>query len=127
MNKSPVTAALAHRDLRLLLAGQAASQTGDWLYSVSLLAFVYEQTGSPTWVAIAGIVRLLPYLLFGTLGGVLADRYERRSVMISSDLVRAATMFALALAALAGSVSVALVIVAISVVAATPYQPPSRP
>jgi MFS family permease len=114
---------LAHRDLRLLLAGQAASQTGDWLYSVSLLAFVYAETRSPTWVAVAGIVRLLPYLIFGTLGGVVADRYERRAVMIASDLVRAATMFALALAAASGSVGIALAIVGVSVIAATPYQP----
>jgi CRP-like cAMP-binding protein len=114
---------VAHRDLRLLLAGQAASQTGDWLYSVSLLAFVYAKTDSPTWVAVAGIVRLLPYLIFGTLGGVVADRYERRAVMIASDLIRAATMVTLAVVALEGAVTVALLIVGISVVAATPYQP----
>lgn len=54
---------------------------------------------------------------------MVADRYKRRAVMITSDLIRAATMFALALAALSGSVGMPLAIVGISVVAATPYQP----
>ena len=50
--------ALAHRDLRLLLAGLVISATGSWAYNVALLAFVFERTGSLGWVGAAGLVRL---------------------------------------------------------------------
>jgi predicted MFS family arabinose efflux permease len=53
----------------------------------------------------------------------MADHYERRAVMIASDLVRAATMFALALAAMSGSVGIALATLGLSVIAVTPYPP----
>ena len=38
------------RPFRLLLTSLAVSSAGDWLYNVALLAFVYERTGSPTWL-----------------------------------------------------------------------------
>jgi predicted MFS family arabinose efflux permease len=91
-----------HRDFRLLTAGLAISQTGDWLYNVALLVLVLRATGSPAWVAAAGVVRLLPYVLFGTLGGVVADTYRRKRVMIASDLARAAVMVLLGLVDLSG-------------------------
>jgi CRP-like cAMP-binding protein/predicted MFS family arabinose efflux permease len=91
-----------HRDFRLLTAGLAISQTGDWLYNVALLVLVLRATGSPAWVAAAGVVRLLPYVLFGTLGGVVADRYRRKRVMIASDLARAAVMVLLGFVDLSG-------------------------
>jgi predicted MFS family arabinose efflux permease len=91
-----------HRDFRLLTAGLAISQTGDWLYNVALLVLVLRATGSPAWVAAAGVVRLVPYVLFGTLGGVVADRYRRKMVMIVSDLARAAVMVLLGLVDLSG-------------------------
>ena len=61
--------ALRHRDFRLLLGGQAISATGDWLYNVSLVVYVLDQTGSGAWVAATSLVRFLPYVLFGTFGG----------------------------------------------------------
>jgi hypothetical protein len=51
--KGLIRATFAHRDLCFLLAGQAVSQTGDWLHGVSLLAFVYAETRSSAWVAAA--------------------------------------------------------------------------
>src|SRR5437867_1367202 len=84
--------ALRHRDFRLLVAGMVISQTGDWLYNVALLIFVLDRTHSGAWVAAAGIVRLVPYVVFGTFGGVIADRYDRKTVMIVSDLARAGIM-----------------------------------
>src|SRR3954469_14960696 len=79
-----------------LLTGLAVSSIGDWLYNVALLAFVFERTGSPTWLAVTTAVRVLPVVLLGPIGGVLADRYDRRVLIIASDLVRAALMVALA-------------------------------
>ena len=81
---------------RRLLASLAVSSLGDWLYNVALLAFVFERTGSPTWLAVTTAVRVLPIVVLGPVGGVLADRYDRRRLIIASDLVRAALMVALA-------------------------------
>src|SRR5262245_53037920 len=98
----PFLIALCQRDLRVLFGGLVASQAGDWLYNLALLAFVYERTGSTAWVGITTAARILPEVALGPLGGVLADRHDRRAVMILSDVIRAATMGALALVALTG-------------------------
>jgi MFS family permease len=98
-----ITAPLHHRDLRYLVAGLAVSQTGDWLYNVALLVFVLQRTGSPAWVAAAGIVRLIPYVVFGPIGGVIADRYPRKRVMVYSDLIRAVIMVGLVVVTAAAS------------------------
>ncbi len=81
---------------RRLLASLAVSSLGDWLYNVALLAFVFERTGSPTWLAATTAVRILPIVVLGPIGGVLADRHDRRLLIIASDLLRAALMVALA-------------------------------
>lgn len=90
------------RPFHLLLLALAVSTVGDWLYNVALLAFVYARTGSPTWVAVTTAGRVLPLLVLGPLAGALADRHNRRTLMIGSDLVRAGLMAALATVVLAG-------------------------
>jgi len=93
----PFLVALRQRNLRRLFAGLVVSQAGDWLYNLALLAFVYERTGSTVWVGITTAARILPEVVLGPIGGVLADRHDRRVVMILSDVLRAASMGALAL------------------------------
>jgi MFS family permease len=90
------------RPFHLLLASLAVSSVGDWLYNVALLAVVYARTGSATWVALATAGRVLPIVALGPIGGVIADRVDRRRLMIGSDLVRAALMVALAAVAATG-------------------------
>jgi MFS family permease len=99
----PFLVSLRQRDLRVLFSGLVISQAGDWLYNLALLAFVYERTGSTVWVGITTAARIVPEVVLGPLGGVLADRYDRRVVMIVSDVLRAASMGALALVAFAGT------------------------
>jgi predicted MFS family arabinose efflux permease len=99
----PFLIALRERNLRLLFGGLVTSQAGDWLYNLALLAFVYERTGSTAWVGITTAARILPEVVLGPIGGVLADRYDRRVVMIASDVLRAAAMSALAVVALTGA------------------------
>src|SRR4051812_29813189 len=99
----PFLISLRQRDLRVLFSGLAASQAGDWLYNLALLAFVYERTGSTTWVGITTAARIVPEVALGPLAGVLADRHDRRTVMIVSDVLRAATMAALAIVTVAGA------------------------
>jgi MFS family permease len=116
--------ALRHSSFRRLLVGLAVSQAGDWLYNVALLAFVYERTHSTGWLAATTAARIVPIVVPGPLGGVIADRFDRRRVMVVSDVVRAALMLALAAVALAGlPVVLAPVLAGLATAAAAPYPP----
>ena len=84
------------RDYRLILGASSISQTGDWLYNVALLVWVYDRTHSAGWVAAVTVARLIPYVVIGPIGGIIADTFDRRRVMIVSDLLRAALMMGLA-------------------------------
>jgi MFS family permease len=90
------------RPFHLLITSLAVSSCGDWLYNVALLVLVYERTGSATWVSLTTAARVAPVVVLGPLGGVLADRYDRRRLMIGADLTRAAIMVLLAIVAAAG-------------------------
>src|SRR6476659_3283951 len=76
---------LAIRDARALIGASAASQVGDWLYNAALLAYVFHATHSAVWVGAATICRLLPYVLLGPFGGVIADRHPRRVHRVLDD------------------------------------------
>ena len=122
--RGAVRAAFAHRDFRYLAGSLAVSQVGDWLYGVALVVYVFDQTGSPAWVAAAAILRLAPYVLFGAVGGAIADRYDRRAVMLATDLARAACMLGLAVVALTGApVALALALAFLSTTVGTPSRP----
>jgi MFS family permease len=90
------------RPFHLLLVSLAVSSCGDWLYNVALLAVIYERTGSATWVALTTAARVLPVVVLGPLAGAVADRRDRRRLIIASDLARALLMVALAAVAAAG-------------------------
>lgn len=100
------------------------SQAGDWLYNLALLAFVFGRTHSSAWVGATTAARVLPIVLLGPLGGVVADRWDRRRIMICSDLVRAALMMVLAgTAAAGGPVVLAPLLAAMDTAAAAVYPP----
>ncbi|HEY5429637.1 MAG TPA: MFS transporter, partial [Solirubrobacteraceae bacterium] len=113
------------RSLHLLLLAFAVSSVGDWLYNVALLALVYERTGSATWVALTTAARVLPMVVLGPFGGALADRHDRRGLLIGSDLSRAALMVALAAVAATGLPIVLVPVLAAAAVAAGVVTPPS--
>lgn len=85
-----------------LLAALAASSLGDWLYNLALLAYVQERTHSTTWLGLTTAARIAPMVIGGPLGGLLADRYNRRATMIASDVIRAGLMGMLVTTAVAG-------------------------
>lgn len=100
---------LAIRDARALIGASASSQLGDWLYNAALLGYVYSATGSAAWVGAATVARLLPYVLLGPVGGAIADRYPRRTVLLTGDLLRLLLMVVLAaVVALDGPVAVVI-------------------
>ena len=108
--------ALSHRDYRLLLTGLAVSESGNWLYAAASIIYILNATGSAAWVAVIGVVRLLPYVLFEPLGGAIADRYDRRRVMIISDLARAALMIVITVVALSTSTAAVVAVIVLAFV-----------
>ena len=100
---------MAIHDARALIGASAASQLGDWLYNAALLGYVYSATGSAAWVGAATICRLLPYVFLGPVGGTMADRYDRRTVLFAGDVIRLVLMLSLA-AVVAAEGAVAFVI-----------------
>src|SRR3954453_3908188 len=100
---------LAIRDARALIGASAASQIGDWLYNAALLGCVFSATRLAAWVGAATICRLLPYVLLGPLGGAVADRLPRRTVLLAGDLLRLGLMLLMA-AGVAANGPVVLVI-----------------
>lgn len=80
-----------------IFGGQALSLIGSALTQFVLIWWITDKTGSVSALATAGLVALLPQALLGPLGGILADRYSRRLIMIGADLVSALCMAVLIL------------------------------
>jgi len=119
-----IRSALRYPAFRSLLAGLAISQVGDWLYNLALVAMVYQRTHSAVWAGITTAARVVPIVALGPLGGVVADRFDRRQVMIVSDLARLALMVVLALIAVAHlPIAAAPLVAAAATAAAAPYLP----
>jgi MFS family permease len=119
-----IRAALGYPAFRSLLAGLAVSQVGDWMYNLALVTLVYQRTGSALWAGVATAARVVPMVVLGPVGGVVADRFSRRGVMIACDLARLVLMLGLALvAAVHLPVVLAPVIAALATAAGTPYLP----
>ena len=71
-----------------LYAAQLVSFGGDWFASVALLTLVLKKTGSPTLAALVIAAQTLPFALCSPFAGVIVDRIDRKTVMISADVVR---------------------------------------
>ena len=122
--KGAFRAALAHRDYRRLALASVVSQGGDWLYNVALVVFIYERTHSAAWLGGTAFARLLPYVLLGSVGGMLADRFDKKRVMISADVFRACCMVLLAIdAAFIGSPLLAVAIAIANNCASSAFNP----
>lgn len=116
--------ALRHRDFRLLVGSFAVDQVGSWAYNIVLLAYVYDQTHSPTYLSLATAVRWVPALISSGYGGVLADRYDRVLVLrASSFLCFLLSAVMVAVIATNGPLPLLLVVSGMLAVAGTPYRP----
>jgi MFS family permease len=95
-------------DFRRLWIGQVISEIGDWLNNIAVLALTIELAGAGhegQAVAFYAIARHLPLFLFGPLAGVVADRVDRRRVMIVADIARALLALGFLLANMTGRLS----------------------
>ena len=89
---------LTHRNFRLFYMGQLVSLSGTWMQSLAQAWLLYRLTGSGLMLGLAGAALLAPSLVLGLYGGVLADRFSRRKLMIAAQVL--AMLQALVLATL---------------------------
>ncbi|MEO8461870.1 MAG: MFS transporter [Chloroflexota bacterium] len=87
---------LGNGPLSRLLLGEFISLVGDRTYLVALLVLLYRESHDATVVAVVGAIRLVPYLLLSIPAGFTADRFDRRYVLIVSDIGRGICMLILA-------------------------------
>lgn len=110
-------------DFRRLFLAQLISSTGDWVAAVALLGLMLELTGSNLAAAAIPTAYFVPTVLVGPIAGVVADRCNRRRVMISADLARVGLV--LLLVAGQGPAWAAIAIVALISLSAAFFGPAS--
>jgi MFS family permease len=91
-----VWTALGHPTFRCVFAGAFVSQLGSWMQSIVLFAFAYDITHSTTFVGVVVFAQLGPLLFFSVLGGMIADRIDRRRLLIAVSIFQALASLALA-------------------------------
>ncbi|MFN2525158.1 MAG: MFS transporter [Actinomycetota bacterium] len=90
------------RDFRLLWTGLTVSLIGDGLYVVAIAWQAYELSNVPTAFSLVSVAWSLPMVIFLLVGGVVSDRFERRLVLIASDVIRGVAIAAMGALALTG-------------------------
>lgn len=101
---------------RWLVASSWTTNIGDGLMMAAGPLLVASQTHNPTLVAAATMARLLPWLLFGLVAGALADRLDRRLVVMVMDGARAVVLAGLCAVIYTGNVNIGLVLLAMFLV-----------
>ena len=105
------------RSFRWLLAATLINNTGDGIVLAAGPLLVASQTSDPFLVSLAVLSGYLPTLLFGVLGGAFADRFDRRRMVIVVDLCRAAALVVLVATIVAETVSIAVVLITLFILA----------
>jgi predicted MFS family arabinose efflux permease len=91
-----VAAAFAYRDFRTLWIGACTSSIGTWMQSVAQNWLVLTLTQSAFFLGLDAFLGQLPIMLFTLIGGVVADRRDRRRVLLTSQYIQMTTAFVLA-------------------------------
>lgn len=97
---------LQHREYRYLWAGTVCSSAGQWIQQVTLGWLAYDLTGSSVLLGAVNGVRALPFLITGPFAGVIADRVDRKRLMLYTQLLLMATAFIMGILVLTGLVQV---------------------
>lgn len=100
---------LRHRNYRLLWVGTLISSSGDWMDQVAFNWLVYDLTGSPVFLGLVNLCRMAPILAFTLVGGVVADRVERRKLLFTTQVIAMVLALGLAWLVVSGLVQVWMV------------------
>ncbi|MEQ1785829.1 MAG: MFS transporter [Acidimicrobiales bacterium] len=92
-------AALRHTVFRRVFIGAFLSNIGSWMQNVVLGALAYDLTGSPSFVGVLLFAQLGPLLLFSLIGGLLADAFDRRRLLVTVSVIQGLLSLGLAVVA----------------------------
>jgi DHA3 family macrolide efflux protein-like MFS transporter len=107
---------LSNRSFARIWSGQLISQIGDKFYAIALAVWIVEKTGSPALMAALLIASTLPGLIIGPFAGALVDRWNRKTLMITADILRAVVVAGVAILARFGILAVGEVVGAAAVI-----------
>ncbi|MFI5906795.1 MFS transporter [Dactylosporangium sp. NPDC051541] len=97
---------LRNRDFRLLWTGMSGSLIGDGVLLVAMAWQVYALSDAPAAMSVVGFALTLPQVVTLLFGGVVSDRFDRRKIMLATDVVRGAALAVLAALSLSGAIQV---------------------
>src|SRR5580698_9002571 len=98
------TASLRHRNYRLFSVGQLVSVAGNWMETVAQSFLVLDLTHSGTQLGLTLAARFLPIFVFGPLGGLFADRMDKRRVLLVTQTLSGLLAGAFAILIATGSI-----------------------
>lgn len=102
----PLLATLRYRDFRNLWLGSFSSYAGQWIQQATIAWLAYDMTGSKSLLGLIMGIRAIPMFLCAPLAGVAADRYDRRSLLMGSQLVSAVTALLFGIVLATGSAQI---------------------
>src|SRR6478609_8010343 len=97
--------ALTHRNFRILWMAALASTIGTWMQSFAQSYLIYNLTASNFYLGLDSFLGQLPILLFILIGGVVADRHDRRRLLTASQYIQATSALALAVLVVTGHIT----------------------
>src|SRR5687768_8057802 len=98
--------ALRHRNFQLFFSGQFVSLTGTWMQSVAQSWLVYRLTGSVVLLGLIGFASQIPVFILAPIGGAVADRYNRRRILVITQTFAMINAFVLAVLTLTGNIEI---------------------
>ena len=118
---------LSYRDYRLVWLGSVTEHLGEWMELAALLWLVNDLTNSPLMLTIVGSCRFIPMVFFPVLGGMVADRMDRRRLLTIALLAAAVLSIILAVLVQTGSVAMwNIIILSLLGGVATSFNHPAR-
>lgn len=103
--------ALKHRNYRLYFIGQLLSLVGTWIQIVALGWLVFQLTKSAFMVGLVSSLGSLPVLIFGLFGGVIVDKFEKKKVLIFTQISSMILAFILGLLTISGVITVPQIVI----------------
>lgn len=106
LRRFPLLNALVHRDFRLYWSGHAVAVAGQQMAIVTQMWLIFDLTGSALQLGLLGLARAVPGIIMNLVGGVLADKFDQRRLLIGASTITALLFATLATLTFSGAVEV---------------------
>lgn len=107
----PILRTFESKNFRLFIAGQGISVIGTWMTQIATIWLVYHLTNSPLLLGVVGFAGQIPSFILSPLGGIFADRSNRRHVIIVTQILSMLQSLALAVLTLTGTIQIWQIII----------------